>query len=322
MRDFSAFHLLHFYPFLSSKMKHPFKRIYPVLFFLLLASGCIREDQSDCPPSVTRLSFAHTTPCNEVPAYPADIDSLHLFVFDSDDKFTGEHIHSRVRLNAEYFCEIPLSPGKYRIVTWAGTGNTGLITPGSFIKGITTIDEATLYLRKGYYATTGKNDSVLVCTGSLYFGERTVEAGSSHLINLIKNTTGIRVSVSGLNPRDTYRLVISGDDNHYKFDNTFTSSGKLNYIKPLSPDNEGNAQVFIDMLNPSKESQPVISILHTATGAEIFRENLVKLITDRIPEVNFDCTHEFDIDISFKADLSVSVSVNGWTQHEEEGGLR
>lgn len=302
-------------------MKYPIKQIYPVLFLLLLIAGCIREDLSECPPLVTRLEFAHTTPCNPALAYPADIDSLHLFVFNPDGIFSAGYIQSGVRLSEDYSCEIPLPEGKHTVITWAGRGNAYQTIPATFIAGQTTLDEAVLSLRTGYNFRTGKQDSVLVCSQTLYFGSDTINAGTTHMVKLTKNTTRIKVTISGLKPRGAYRLMITGDDNLYKFDNSLSSVRKINYIQLLDAGSEGKTEALTDMLNPGKGNHPVISILEKAGSTEIFSDDMIKLITENMADANFECMDYFEIDITFDTNMSVSVSVNGWNMSEQDDDL-
>lgn len=309
-------------------MKYLLKKVYPLLCILSLLTSCIKEDLSDCQPAgTTRLQFSYATPCNPVPAYPADIDSLHLFVFDTRGIFTGEYIQSGVRLSEDYSYEITLPQGEHTIVTWAGKGNACQTVPEIFIAGTTTFNEVVLSLRKSMDFQTGFTDSVLVSEQSLYFGSQTVKTGTNYTVNLTKNTTGINVSVSGLKPESGYRLSITGDDLHYKFDNSFTSSGKLNYIQPLLSDAKGKAGAYIDMLNPGKGDHPVITISR-ADGSNVFSRDLVDLITKHMPDVNFDCINNFDVEIVFPytpddstTDMSVTITINGWELSEEENNF-
>ncbi len=300
-------------------MKYLLTQLVPVACCLLLLAGCIKEDLSDCPPATTRLHFAYADKCNPEAVYPADIDSLHLFVFDANGLFTAEFVQSDIQIGKDYSCKLPLPAGKHTIVTWAGTGNAYQLTPAGFVAGTTTFGEALLRLRKGNGGSTP--DSVLVCRESLYFGLDTVEAGASHLVQLTKNTTGIRVSVSGMNAQDTYRLCITGDDNCFKFDNSCTSQGKLNYIQPLVPNGEGKAQAYSCMLNPGVGNHPSLSLTHAATGKEVFSGDLVQLITERIADVDFGCMHEFEIEFVFIDDDSFTISINGWSVNETDEEL-
>ncbi len=300
-------------------MKYLSTHLCPVLFILLLMAGCIHEDRSGCLP--VQLSFIHTTPCGNGVAYPADIDSLHIYVFDKKGIFVKDYIFSNIQLSQKYTCEILVPSGPNTLVAWLGKGNLSQTNPTNFVPGSTTLSEASLSLHKGYCPSTATTDSVLVCKGALYFGSTQAEPGTAHQVQLTKNTTGIHVSASGLQPQGTYRLTITGDDDYFNFDNTFTSPGKLNYIQPLLCDTKGCAQAGAHIINPEWGTHPLLIVTDEATGHELLRSDLVELITERMPEVNFECIHEFDIDIEFSKDLSFSVNINGWGMNDEEDDL-
>lgn len=94
------------------------------------ATGCIKEDMSDCPPlSNTELTFSYTGDRQDPAMFARMIDRVTLFVFD---RTGGRHIlHKTVEkaeLNAFQGTELYLPAGDYRIVAWGNAfGNTEIL---------------------------------------------------------------------------------------------------------------------------------------------------------------------------------------------------
>lgn len=96
-----------------------------ILAVFVSATGCIKEDMSDCPPIVnTELTFSYAGDRQEPAMFARMIDRVTLFVFD---RTGGQHLMSKriekAELNIFQGTELYLPAGDYRIVAWGNAFN-------------------------------------------------------------------------------------------------------------------------------------------------------------------------------------------------------
>lgn len=94
-------------------------KIFPFLLFLLLLSGCIKEDMDDCKGSIS-LDFSYTADGN-TQVFNEYIGTVDLYVFDAE----GRYVYTRRLEGGELQSRrtvLDLKPGHYHIV---GVGNLG-----------------------------------------------------------------------------------------------------------------------------------------------------------------------------------------------------
>lgn len=86
-----------------------------------MLSSCIKEDMSDCPPTVnTELTFSYMGDTNDATMFRKMIDRVNLYVFDlTDGRLVLTKTVEKAELVASQGTELYLPEGDYRIVTWA-----------------------------------------------------------------------------------------------------------------------------------------------------------------------------------------------------------
>lgn len=108
-----------------------------MLVLFISATGCIKEDMSDCPPLTnTELTFSYAGDQQDPAMFSRMIDRVTLFVFD---KTGGQQILNKTiekaELNAFQGTQLYLPAGDYRIVTWGNAFDDTEIIANSIFTG-------------------------------------------------------------------------------------------------------------------------------------------------------------------------------------------
>lgn len=184
--------------------------VWSILFPVL--TSCIREYLEECPQEYA-LRFCYDYNMKFTDLFADQVEDLSVYVFDWDGKYVRTFTDRGERLrDSEYKLVLPLAPGYYRFVVWAGLEG-GSFTPASLQPGIS--EESDLSL------TLDRNENGEVpCDRRLaalwHSQSETVEVpgpGSERTdtLNLVKDTNTIRVV---LQQRDGSLLRASDFDIH------------------------------------------------------------------------------------------------------------
>ncbi len=283
-----------------------FNKIYLILLFLpLLITGCIKEDLSDCPNGL-RVYFSYESSLN-----PAEVDRMNLYVFDNKGIFVGTWYDETPQLSSSYFMTVPnLSAGDYRFVAWGSVRDCYSITPASFVPGQTTLSEALLYFSRP------ADNIVTTAPRPLFFATKdaTVLPAQEQTVTLplVQNHNKINLTTEGISSSgDLFRLVITDNNGKYNFDNSFATDANFHYTTLCNQDANGQPAGTLTVLRIASYRHPIIEIYNDTKGRLIYSADLVTLL-NATPGINYETMHEFNIHISFNADLSTDVSVNGW----------
>jgi len=164
-----------------------------MLCFIIITQSCVHGDLDDCPPMVNyAVAFNFTHHMYGGDRFYDDAKKVNLYVFREQVLVHMDTtILSPYEPNFNVSLDLPM--GKYEIIAWGNVrGNEHLtITPESFQKGVTTLQEARLTL---------KRNADMLCEADLekiLFGDLTAEiplyASRIDTIPLISITNNIRV---------------------------------------------------------------------------------------------------------------------------------
>jgi len=226
------------------------------LCFAFAGQSCLHGDLEDCPPMVNyAVAFKYIEHLERRDRFYDDVKKINFFVFDKDslvykvDTVVG-------RFESPYTLPLNLPMGKYTLVTW---GNVLESQPfnftTSFVKGVTTLEEARLALNKTAGTFCDKS------LEKLFFGERQIEiplyVNRIDTVPLVNDTKNIRVVVhwdhsdyfqssEELIPYEEVEVQLSGTNAYYNFHNDSLlrndSRAKViyqpykKYIKPVEAD--------------------------------------------------------------------------------------
>lgn len=125
------------------------KKIFlPALALTLPMASChnpVFEDEGDCEVTY-RIQFVYDLNLKWADAFPSEVNSVNLYVFDQEGLFVKEYDAAGEELSVPgYSMLLDLEPGDYSFIAWCGLDN-GLNTPESFtvpspVPGQTTMEE-------------------------------------------------------------------------------------------------------------------------------------------------------------------------------------
>lgn len=288
-------------------------------------TSCIRENLDDCPParSSLRVYFSYDFDLATKAVSEKDIENVYLYVFDKDDQFVLSKWEHNVQLNENEYIDLELPPGSYNIVAWFNQGEhykTNPTTDG-FLEGKTLRTDAQLYL------DLSSENSVSTELPHLLYGglSNIVVSGVTdhrYTIPVQQNTYRINLTVEGLpTTPDTYATVISDNNGSYNFDNSFAPCTEFQYIKTTRFGDNSQLKTSTVVLRLGDERKPILKFLNETSQENLFAGDLIALIKEANKygaSLDFKKTHEFDILLTFNADMSVTVTVNGWKYIPDE----
>lgn len=294
-----------------------------VVVSTLLAS-CMKEDLSMCNRGMQIRCSYLLNPQGEN-LFEDEVSNITVFVFDAAGLYYGVFSDGGNHLTNDYVMTLPLSAGIYTIVAWGGD-----ITPydavsvtsdnieQSLTKGETTLEQFRLQLK----------EQELQEKLGLYYGiAEQVELRSGELnpvpIELIKNSNTVRVSITGLgntskaDPTPQYDVMITAQNGTYTCDNTIPTATKVIRYKPHTTIETATKLTYdSNTLRLMIGQQPMLRVVNNLTGAEVCNFNLVEAIMkDPKYKTQKDLDREdlFQFDFRVNEDLSVSITINGWS---------
>lgn len=214
---------------------------------LLLAMGlascdAIYEEEGDCSPKYS-LTFSYWMNLKWADAFPAEVNSVRVYVFDENDVLAWYSAERGDILSEPgYKMPLDLEPGKYKVVAWCGVDNGVEAEKESFsvadhLVGVTTLKELTCRLNRRY------DEDGAVSSAPLYFlyhGMRDLELVDygdglerSYDIKLTKNTNHVRIVLQHLSGvdlnADDFDFKIEDANGHMGHDNSILDDEKITY---------------------------------------------------------------------------------------------
>ena len=302
------------------------KKITLLLVSALLLTSCLKEDMSDCFAEV-RVYFSFATDNIN----PANVDRMHLYVFDDKGRFVGEYRDDNIsNFNTDYYINCSdLLPGNYRFIAWGGKDERFYsVAPALFIKGQTTFNEALLMLEHpANIVSTPPHHifhSELPATVVITQGIQRFDMPLTQLSNTINiHTVGLPADANA------YTFIIADNNCTYKVDGSFASHSHriFTYTAPCVKDGAGQLHSTLNVLRLSANRRtPQLQIYNQNTGAVLYpvgaqSGDLIELILRAYPQNNFDTTHTYDIVITFTGNSStgfrVTITINGWQVRDQ-----
>lgn len=198
------------------------------------------EDEGDCVTKY-RIKFVYDKNLKWADAFPSEVKSVNLYIFDSNGKFVKGLAVAGEKLSQPGFCiefdEESIAPGDYTFVAWCGLVNNGVamqsFTVPQPVVGVTTIEELTCTLNTlSNQQYSAYSDTML---NFLYHGMLKANLPSNdglvyeYTIYLTKDTNHIRIILQELSGDD-----MNADDYSMQI---VAADGRLAYNNDLLPDN-------------------------------------------------------------------------------------
>ena len=208
------------------------------------------DDEGDCEV-VHKIRFVYNRNLKWADAFPSEVNSVNLYVFDANGVFVKEYLGRGEELTkTDYTVVLDLPVGDYKLVAWCGLENEGaeeesfkVLQP---VAGVTTIDELTCQLNaQNHLASRGDGEAVMEYSDKrlyfLYHGYMDISIVDNHdgqeyihTMYLTKNTNHIRIILQelshddGLNP-DDYSISIEVANGLMAYNNTLLGNTVVKY---------------------------------------------------------------------------------------------
>lgn len=212
--------------------------ITALTFSVSSCDASLFDSEGDCDV-VHIIRFRYERNLKWADAFPSEVNSVNLYVFDGNGLFVKEYLGRGEALSSpDYHMELDLPAGDYKFVGWCGLGEMESFTVPQPVPGVTTLEELTCTLNAGQAAETGAySDEPL---RFLYHGylEETLadEQDGQHyeyVMDLTKDTNHIRIILQetageDMNAAD-YEIFIEDDNSFLAYDNSLRENGPVTY---------------------------------------------------------------------------------------------
>ena len=229
-----------------------FSMVLMALFVVSLCS-CDKsffDDEGDCEV-IHKIRFVYDRNLKWADAFPSEVHSVNLYVFDSNGVFVKEYLGRGEDLSqSNYYMLLDLPVGDYKLVAWCGLDNEGaeeksFIVPQPVV-GVTTIDDLTcrLNVQNNFVSRSDDEDAEMVSDKQLdflYHGYMDISIIDNHdgeeyiyTMHLTKDTNHIRIilqelsSDEGLNP-DDYSISIAAANSWMAYNNELLGNAVVRY---------------------------------------------------------------------------------------------
>lgn len=218
--------------------------ILPVMALAL--SSChnpVFDYEGDCEVHYY-LNFVYDMNLKWADAFPSEVKSYNLYVFDQNGLFVKEYQANGPELSQPgYNLELDLKPGDYQLVAWCGISNQG-VTEQSFtvpnpVVGQTTIDQLTCRLNTKTSSEFGEYSDTML--NFMYHGNMSVNLPDSqdgqsyyYTMELTKDTNHFRIMLQQLSGEDmdpsNFELRIEDSNGWLAYDNSLLGDTEITYL--------------------------------------------------------------------------------------------
>jgi hypothetical protein len=252
-----------------------------------------------------------------------------MYLFDERGVLTAVNSAPEVRLAADYTYTLDARNGLYTVVAWAGV-DAETFDMEEPVVGVTTKEDVLFSLRNidgravsydGSRVYYGESEAVSLPDPAIY-GSVFKEAS----INMQEQTNRITVEVEGLPSPDDYEVMITSGSRAVCFDGGQKSGTQIEYLPVVHPTSDVLAASFT-VIGLTTEFDTDLVVRHKASGAELYRGDLLGTLLLKNPNVNLACDHDFVIRFTTedKCDCGtytvMEIWVNKWLVHSYETTL-
>ena len=316
---------------------NPLRYTYRIIFLFFISSWGLTSCsafEENLPECRLFVKFKYDYNLLSVDAFHSQVNKVVLYVFDKAGKYLFSQTEEGAALaDGSYSMQVKLPVGEYRLLAWAGVGDSYDIAP--LTRGVSTIEEMKLKLKREQSLVIDKS------LEPLWYGEIiNVSFKGDHsqteTINLIKNTNTIRFVFENQG-RSNF------DVNDYTYELT-ESNGYMGHDNALKPDDvlsyqpyymaQSSATTGVIELNTMRlmtDRLNNFAVKDKTTGATLFNVDLTDffLLLRHEEHKNkwgdqeyLDRKDAYDVVFylsgSTNAWLSISVIINGWTWYLQE----
>lgn len=310
--------------------------VLKLMTIMLVASSCIRDDLSDCPPQLNNFQvvFTYDTAQGVRSFDPAELKVAYLYVFDKNGDYIKTIPFKNPELYRNYRLDIELPPDKYEFIVWFNQSEIFNVASynsnESLTDPLTHQDLLSLNIPPEGYITSA---IPLILYGNVENVPISGKKSQIVEIPLEQNTNTINVTVKGLpQTGHAYFNTITDRNGSETFLNKPAQGKEFSYVAPMSLKNASkdlksatpDLYSSLRVLKLYKENQPKLILWDETEKRDLYPGNsglsndLIKLILDKYPDVDFKTTHVFDIILIYDTDMNVTVDINYWNDHDTD----
>ena len=314
------------------KTFHSVSKLFLLLTGLMAsAASCIRPDLSDCPRQNVRITVTTHTEASRAENDRYDIQNATIYVFDASGRFVtawegGEYIYGQ-----PYTAELELDPGTYRFVVWTNQGEsyTSTHSVSECHQSKPSLSELT------YYLNCPADNTLTADLPDLHHGILQNAVVTADILNeftvvLTPNTYTLNFTVEGL-PADgnDYTFKVTDNNSHYTFDNTILGGQlEFSHLRATRFTESEELTASMKVLRLTADREPLFDFADATGGESLYANGLVTMIRRAYGSASradlasvLATTFEYNITITFRANVGVNVEVNGWSYFENNTEL-
>lgn len=305
-----------------------------LLTALLVCTSCMDEDRSTCSPGL-ELQLSYTLNRHNVDRFGEEVEAVTALVFDQNDLYLDTYSCKYSQLLANNVMFIPLTVGDYSVVVYGGTmkgyvvgefsSENNVFTP-ELIKGKTLRSDVMVKVEGDPTIQPQPKKEI----SALFHGlvnKITVQQQALPTrvdVSLIKNTNKLRFNIKGLGnfalPGQPQGIDVDlwceGKNGRYKFDNSLgPQAPTLIYYSNNKTNQEDYASADFYTLRLLDDASMTFTMRDAKTQQVISTMNVVETIL-QIPGFqtvsDMDKCDEYNFDLNFNIDLSITIVINGW----------
>lgn len=303
--------------------------IIQILVLSFISTGCdnlIYDDLSDCHQGVD-FAFYTQTPCESGPSYPAVIEQVRIFAFDSNNVLAEVFEDKNAILSSDYFLRTYFNKvGTFTFVAWGGA-DLDSYNFSSFEKNKTTKDQMFVSLKRQSAEFAEKAQPLYYGVSNPLTITNRADMGSIFdyvKINLQELTNRLSFNIQGLSKVSEYSVTITDDNGVYDFNADFAPDSRFNYITDVYH-NDGNLLANFSIMKLAENRNARLTIKNKTTGKIVYEVNLIEDLimytgdSGQAPPYSLECDHDFVIVIKFEGNpealetyMLLKVVVNDW----------
>lgn len=296
----------------------------------------------DLPPCGNYVSFSYTRNMKFADALQTEVKQIDLFVFDENDRFVTR-LSGASPFVEGYRMELPLPPGKYHLIAWAGLNERSYEFASQWTEGESTPEQLTVKMRReqpeGLPAENSQElEPLWHCEAEMEIVEN--ESRTARM-DLTKDTNRLRLIVQAdadtpLSPED-FLFSVTGSNGYLNYDNSLLPDDKVVY-KPyyqagalVKEQNEGGLHAVIAEMNTLRliEEGDLRLRIDRRNGSRITDINLTsyllltKMEGHQMPAQEYlDRQDEYAVILLLNANyMIVQIQINDWIIRPQEGDL-
>lgn len=303
-------------------MKHLFLnnlwRFFSVMTAVAIFAGCdsaIYDEEGDCDP-VHVIRFCYDMNLKFADAFPAEVPSVDLYVFDSEGRLvttvsryvTGEDAR-------DFSIELRgLAPDHYNLLAWCGVKGSEYFKVNPFGEPNPDIYKHICRISRDDADGNIRNDIGRLYHGKLDNVDMTADEGRhEHVVKLTKNTNVVRVVLQHLSGapmnKDDYDITITDINGLYDYKNDLLEDTELVYHPWIIRSGEAS---FHPEDKPEEE-------VHTSVSAVVAELTVGRLMVDRRKTVALTVRNSHTGDLIFSVPLIDDLLLVSGFYYSEDG---